>query len=135
MAALFIAAQLILVLRLPISSYVLWAVIASIGAATVLSYAILADCFPPEIAGQANAALNVLHIGGAFILQCSIGLVIDRWATHDGHYPPIAYQTAFAIIVVLQILALTWFVLPDRPKERCSSGDARMPRSQPDARS
>ncbi len=123
-AALFVAAQLALVLRLPISSYLLWVVIAGVGAATVLSYAILADCFPSEIAGQANAALNVLHIGGAFVLQCAIGFLIACWATHDGHYPPIAYQTTFALILLMQFLALAWFVRPPVREERESLGKA-----------
>jgi hypothetical protein len=47
----------------------LWAVIASVGGATVLSYATLAEYFPKESAGQANGALNILHIGGACFIQ------------------------------------------------------------------
>src|SRR5205085_11462515 len=66
---LSIAAQLALILRLPVPSYLVWAIIGSVGAATVLSFTILAEYFPSEIAGQASAALNILHIGGAFILQ------------------------------------------------------------------
>jgi predicted MFS family arabinose efflux permease len=113
-AAVFIAAQLALIFRLSLSSYFLWAVVASVGAATVLSYAILADYFPKEIAGQANAALNIFHIGGAFVVQYSIGLVVDRWTNQAGHYPSIAYQIAFAGVVTLQFLALLWFVRPER---------------------
>ena len=59
-AAMFIVAQLTLILRLPVPSYLPWAVIAAVGAMTVLSYAILAEYFPKELAGRANAALNVL---------------------------------------------------------------------------
>ena len=107
---LFIAAQLVLILRLPVSSYVVWAIIGSVGAATVLSFTILAEYFPSEIAGQANAALNILHIGGAFILQYAIGLIVDIWGSKDGHYPMIAYQAAFTIILCLHVIALSWFV-------------------------
>lgn len=46
---------------------------------TVLSYSILAEYFPKEMAGQANAALNVFHIGGAFAVQEFIGWIVDRW--------------------------------------------------------
>jgi len=113
-ASVFIATQLALIFRLSWSSYFLWAVIASVGAATVLSYAILADYFPKEIAGQANAALNIFHIGGAFVVQYSIGLVVDRWTNHAGHYPSIAYKIALAGVVALQFLALIWFVRPER---------------------
>ena len=107
---LFVVAQLALILRLPVPSYLVWAIIGSVGAATVLSFTILAEYFPSEIAGQANAALNVLHIGGAFILQYAIGIVLDIWGSKAGHYPVIAYQAAFTIILCFQVIAWIWFL-------------------------
>ena len=106
---LFIVAQLALILRLPVPSYLVWAIVGSVGAATVLSFTILAEYFPSEIAGQANAALNILHIGGAFILQYAIGIIVDIWGSKGGHYPVIAYQVAFTIILCLQVIAWSWF--------------------------
>jgi MFS family permease len=106
----FIAAEIMVVARLPIPSFALWAVISSVGAATVLSYAILGSYFPKEIAGQANAALNLFHIGGAFVFQSAIGLVIELWPAHAGHYPAAAYQTAFSLLILLQLAALAIFV-------------------------
>jgi hypothetical protein len=38
--------------------------------------------------------------------------VVNLWAGHGGHYPPIAYRMAFALIVVLQIVAIFWFAYP-----------------------
>ena len=84
------------------------------GAGTVLSYSILAQYFPKEIAGRANAALNVFHIGGAFVLQEVIGWIINRWPTHGGHYPAIAYKAALALMIVPQIVALIWFAHLDQ---------------------
>ena len=112
-ATMFIAAQLALILRLPLPSYVPWIVVAAVGAGTVLSYAILAEYFPTELAGRANAALNLFHIGGAFVVQYMTGLVVQLWAPTDGHYPEIAYQTAFAFNVGLQIAAAIWFALTE----------------------
>jgi MFS family permease len=106
---LFIVAQFALILRLPVPSYLVWAIVGSVGAATVLSFTILAEYFPSEIAGQANAALNILHIGGAFILQYAIGIIVDIWGSKGGHYPVIAYQVAFTIILCLQVIAWSWF--------------------------
>jgi MFS family permease len=108
-ATIFVAAQLALIMRLPIPSYVPWIVVAAVGSGTVLSYAILAEYFPTELAGRANAALNLFHIGGAFVVQYVTGLVIQLWAHTDGHYPEIAYQTAFAFNVGLQIMAVVWY--------------------------
>jgi MFS family permease len=110
-ATMFILAQSALILRLPLPSYVPWIVVAATGAGTVLSYATLAEYFPKELAGRANAALNLFHIGGAFVVQKMTGLVVQFWAPTDGHYPEIAYQTAFAFNVGLQIAAAIWFAL------------------------
>jgi len=112
-ACTFLAAELALLLRLPIPSIALWALVASMGAGTVLSYALMADLFPKEVAGRANAALNVLHIGGAFAIQAGIGLVVGLWPRDAyGHYPPDAYAAAFLIIIFLQFMALLWFLGP-----------------------
>ncbi|KRQ98403.1 MFS transporter [Bradyrhizobium valentinum] len=111
-AVVFIAAQLTLIFRLPIPSYLPWAVVAAVCTATVLSYAILAEYFPKEIAGRANAALNVLHIGGAFFVQYMTGMVVQLWTPIGGHYPEVAYKTAFTVNVGLQVAAGIWFALP-----------------------
>jgi MFS family permease len=49
LAILFIAAQLALILRLPMPQWVLWSLVAMAGAGTVLSYAIVAEYFPKEL--------------------------------------------------------------------------------------
>ena len=79
-AGCFIAAELALVLRLPVATAAPWAVIAAMGGATVLSYAILADLCGKEVAGRANAALNLSHMVGAFALQSMIGFVVEALA-------------------------------------------------------
>jgi sugar phosphate permease len=119
-ATVFIAIELALILRLPLPSSLLWSGVAATGAATVLSYAVLADYFPKELTGRANGALNLFHIGAAFAVQYAIGLVVQRWIPDGGHYPENAYQTAFALIVVCQIVTWIWFMLPRvslRPQE------------------
>jgi MFS family permease len=118
LAMLFIAAQLALVLRLPLPSIVLWSAVAIVGAGTVLSYAIVAEYFPKELTGRANGALNVFHFGWAFVLQYAIGLVLQQWPSQDGHYPIIAYQIALSFNLGLQIAALAWFELARVPVAR-----------------
>jgi MFS family permease len=113
-ALLFVSAEFALILNAQSSSYLPWAIVGGMGAATVLSYSILAQYFPKEMSGRANAALNVFHIGGAFLLQGAIGWIIGRWPGHGGHYPAIAYQTALALMIFLQIAALLWFAHADQ---------------------
>ena len=78
-ALLFITVQVALVLRWPLPSVLLWSIVAGMGAATVLSFAAIAEEFPTESIGQANGALNVLHLLAAFIAQAGIGLVVQQW--------------------------------------------------------
>lgn len=111
-AVLFIAAELALILRVPLPSIVPWSVVAIVGTATVVGFAVIADYFPPELAGRANGALNVLHFGWAFLTQYATGLILQQWSTGDDHKPILAYQVAFGLSVVLQIAALAWFALP-----------------------
>jgi MFS family permease len=89
-------------------------VIAAAGAATVLSFAILSEYFPKEMSGRANAALNLLHVGGAFVLQSATGLIIELWPATNGSYPVDAHQTAMAASIVVQLAALAWFALAPR---------------------
>jgi MFS family permease len=111
-AAVFIATQFALILHLPVPSYLQWAVVAAVGAATVLSFAILAEYFPKELAGRANGALNLFHIAAAFAVQYATGVVLQHWTPQAGHYPEIAYQTAFALNLAIQVAAWIWFMFP-----------------------
>ncbi len=108
-ATTFIAAQLALILRLPVPSYLPWSIVAAAGSGPILSYAILAEYFPKEITGRANGALNVFHFGAAFVIQYIIGVVVAQWPGQNGHYPVIAYQVAFGLVFALQAAALAWF--------------------------
>jgi hypothetical protein len=110
--ALFMLAELALIMRVPLPSILPWSIVSVVGAATVLSYAIIADYFPVEIAARANGALNLLHFGWAFVVQYGIGLIVGYWAPQDGHYPVDAYQAAFGLSLALQAAALMWFAMP-----------------------
>jgi len=116
-ATAFIAAQLALILQLPVSSYLLWSIVAAAGSGPILSYAILAEYFPKESAGRANGALNVFHFGAAFIIQYIIGVVVAQWPSRDGHYPTIAYQIALGLNLTLQAAALAWFAFSRLQRE------------------
>lgn len=109
-ATAFIAAQMTLILRLPVPAFVPWSIIAAVGAATVLSFAILPEYFPKEMSARANAALNILHLGGAFALQYLTGVIVSWWPAVSGHPPAEAYEAAFGFAVVLQLIALLWFL-------------------------
>lgn len=108
----FIALQIAVQLNLPLSQCFLWGAVGAFGCMGVLSYSILDRMFPTALVGRANSALNVLHLTAAWAVQAGMGAVIARWAVGpNGHYPVVAYHTAFAIPLAVQIAALVWFVL------------------------
>lgn len=109
-----VTVQAALVLGFSIPSLILWTVIAATGAATVLSFAILAEYFPQEVSGRANAALNLLHVGAAFVLQSAMGIIIAQWPQTNGGYAVAAQETAMTAGICVQLLALGWFALPRR---------------------
>jgi hypothetical protein len=107
-------AQFGLVEQWLLPSFVLWVVIAAAGATTVLSFAILGEYYPKQMSGRANAALNLLHVGGAFVLQSATGCIIAMWPQTHGAYPAEAHQAAMGIMLLLQLAAFVWFALPRR---------------------
>ena len=125
-AATSIAAQFALIVRPPLPSILPWSVVAAIGAGTVLSYAILAEYFPKELAGRANGALNVFHFGWAFVVQYATGLILAQWSRDGGHYPVTAYQVAFGLNAAIQSAALVWFSL-EHPGALSSISRLRLP--------
>ena len=109
---LFLAAQLAAIIRLPIPVVLPWVIIAAIGSATVVSYAILATYFPRHSLGRANAALNLCHLLVAFAVQGLIGVVIDTSPVSGSAHHSNAYQLAFALILAIEGTAFVWFVVP-----------------------
>ena len=96
----------------------LWSVLLGIGLLSnvnTLCYPILSRHFPPAMTGRATTALNSFFFVGAFIVQFSIGLVISMVpATTPGHYPVLAYQLAFAVMVAMQLSAWAWCLIKPR---------------------
>lgn len=111
-AAMLIVAELMLILHPSWPSLLPWCVISVAGSATALTYAIIGDYFPPELVARANGGLNVLQFGWAFVVQYGTGLILEQWPVETGHYPLIAYQTAFAVNALPQLVALAWFAVP-----------------------
>lgn len=112
--SLALLAQLALVLRWPVPTWVPWIAIAGMGAGTVLSFAILAEQFPKSVSGRANGALNLVHIGCAFAVQVGVGYIVELWPSEASRHPPMAYQTALGINLALQVAAFLWFMMPMR---------------------
>jgi nitrate/nitrite transporter NarK len=104
-----------------------WSVLLGIGLLSnvnTLCYPILSQHFPAAMTGRATTALNSFFFVGAFFVQLAVGIVIDLVpATEAGHYPTLAYQLAFAVMIGLQLSAWAWLLV----KPRASIAPAGMP--------
>ncbi len=122
-ALTFLAVQAAIVVDTAVPPTIAFGVFALFGAVTVLSFTIMGELFPSSMAGRANGALNVLHLGAAFAMQAGIGAIVALWpADTNGHAPVVAYQAAFAAIVAIQVVALGWFALSVAPARKRRAG-------------
>jgi len=110
---IFIIVQVPMILQWTDWALPVWMAFGFFGTAGILSYAALPQYFPPEMAGRVITALNVFTFGGAFAAQWGIGVIIHLWpSTGAGiSYAPASYQAAFAMMFVIQVAGLAWFLL------------------------
>lgn len=91
--------------------WILWMGFGFFGTSAIVMYAVLSQAFPGELSGRVNTALNLLVFTAAFMGQWGIGAIIDIWPSENGGYHPQGYQAAFAVLLMLQMMAFSWFVL------------------------
>lgn len=97
-----------------------WLVLIGMGSfanINILSYPLLAQNFPAGMMGRVNTALNLFVFFGAFVLQYEVGAVVD-WVEPGApeSYQPYAFQISFAVVFVIQVASLFWFL---RRVKRC----------------
>ena len=97
-----------------------WLVLIGMGSfanINILSYPLLAQNFPAGMMGRVNTALNLFVFLGAFVLQYEVGWLID-WVEPGApeSYQPYAFQISFAVVFVIQVASLFWFL---RRAKRC----------------
>ncbi len=90
-----------------------WILFGFFGTSGIIQYAALSQHFPRQLSGRVNTAINLLVFIAAFFLQWAIGAVIDLWPqTATGDYAAESYQAAFGSLLLLQAMALIWFLFP-----------------------
>ena len=109
---LFLLIQVTLIFELTEYSTALWMGYTFFSSAAILTYAILTQSFPAELAGRVNTGLNLLVFLFAFVMQWGIGFVINRFVSdRDGQYEPGGFQLAFGLLVGIQVMAMAWFYI------------------------
>ena len=109
--ALFILVQLGFVCNWSPSYQTLSVLFTLVGTVTGIEYAIIAQNLPGTLTGRAATCLNLLIFLGAFAVQAGFGMVVGCWRPNLlQQYPAQAYQVGFAVLVLLQLPGLGWFV-------------------------
>ena len=100
-------------LLLTVLMVVLWIVYGSFSSFGTLSYAVLSAGFPASLSGRIKTTYNLTSFVGAFAFQWGIGLLID-WQRAQGLGNSIAHRNAFIVVLVCQVLAIVWLLIPDK---------------------
>lgn len=118
----FALCQFGLALRPPLLwTAILYAAFGFTGAFNIMIVTQARQIFPLHMTGKAVSAINVFAIGGTFLLQWWMGLIIGRFPVDAaGAYPPQAYSAALIFTGVGTTLTLLWY-LPMLREKRATS--------------
>lgn len=110
--ALVVELAILLGLARPTSLWPLLGVSFSLGN---IAYSQLAAAFPVALSGRVNTALNLLVFAGAFGLQWGIGAAVDAFVA-SGMGRADSFRATLGCLLVAQMLAFAWFLVPARPQ-------------------
>lgn len=93
----------------------MWVLFGFFGTSGIIAYAALSQQFPVQLSGRVTTSVNLLVFVAAFIGQWAIGAIIGHWPVGaEGSYALAGYRTAFFVMLVLQAMALIWFLIAGR---------------------
>lgn len=112
----FLLVQLVIVINYAPSRQLMSVMFTLVGTITGIDYALVARSMARELTGRAATCLNLLIFVGAFLVQAGFGQFLGLWRPSViGHYPALAYQCAFGVLVLLQLPGLVLYVMRRRP--------------------
>ena len=106
--------QVVIVAGITHAASITWMAYGFLSSATILTYAGLAQQFPKALAGRVITAQNVCTFLCAFLAQAGLGLIINQWPAINGGYLDHGYRLGFGLMLALQILALSWYLITRR---------------------
>jgi predicted MFS family arabinose efflux permease len=93
----------------------MWVLFGFFGTSGIIAYAALSQRFPVQLSGRVTTSVNLLVFVAAFIGQWAIGAIIGHWPVGaESSYALAGYRTAFFLMLVLQAMALIWFLIAGR---------------------
>ncbi len=123
--AVFLATQALIIAEVRGFDILLWAAFTMTGQVSILAYPWLSSYFGASLSGRSNTAVNLPMFLCAFLFQSAVGWVIDLFPpTATGGYAPAAYRTAFGLLLLIELVALGWY-LASRAHMRAADAKVR----------
>ena len=116
---IFVIFQWLMISSLDINPLIIAVGFSFFGTASTMNYAIVAQSVAPHLTSRVTTSFNLLIFLIAFVLQWSLGQIINLWEPTAGSYPEVAYQYAIGITIALQIPGLLLW-LSFKPWEKLS---------------
>ena len=92
-----------------------WILFGMSGQCAIVAFPWLAARYGAEMAGRAQTAVNLGIFGFAFLAQYLIGAIISLFEPDvAGAYPAHAYQAAFGLFLLLQLVSFAWYLRSGR---------------------
>ena len=105
----YISAQIFISINMENISPYLWGLFGFCVSGSILTYALLSNALPTNVAGRAVSILNLFATLAGFCLQYGVGFILDLWQpVKIGAYPAVAHQAAITCIIAVQLIALMW---------------------------
>jgi predicted MFS family arabinose efflux permease len=110
---LFMAVQALLIFAPPGWLFPLWLAFGFLGTSGIIAYSALTMAFSIDLSGRVTTAVNLLVFVAAFFGQWLIGAVIDAvGSSPTGVLAEKGFDYGFGLLLVLQVLALGYYLLP-----------------------
>jgi MFS family permease len=107
----FLISQLCIILNVVPLRQAAWMTFGMSGQVAILAYPWLSKHFGAGRSGRANTAMNLIIFAAAFFIQSGIGAIIGMYPRlPSGGYGPEAYQMGFGVFLVIQLVALIWYL-------------------------
>jgi len=108
----FMIVQSLIILEVTSWVRTVWVLFGIFGTTGIIPYAVLSQSFPLHLSGRVNTGVNLQVFIAAFSAQWGIGAIINLWPiASDGGYSAAGYQTAFTMMLCLQVICLLWFIV------------------------
>jgi MFS family permease len=114
---LYLAAQTLIVFRVPGLMFPAWLLVAAFGQVAVLAFPWFAARIGKDLAGRANASINFTMFVVAFAAQYLVGFVIGLFPLTETGYSPEGYSWALGLFLIVQVMALLLYLASSPHKE------------------